>query len=143
MNHKQKIRLVSIVSLLILVCMALTLILFALKQNINLFFTPTELHASIIKPNQIVRVGGYVKPHSVHYSESGNTVTFIVTDHVQDIFVRYQGVLPNLFREDQGIVVTGMLSEHFIFNASQVLAKHDEKYMPWSLNKKLNTRSAV
>ena len=103
-----------------------------------MFYTPTELlQASLsLKPNQIIRIGGYVKNHSVHYDRSGKQVVFIVTDRAHELKVSYQGVLPNLFREGQSVVVTGTWV-NFIFNANEVLAKHDEKYMPLVIKNKL------
>jgi cytochrome c-type biogenesis protein CcmE len=137
MNHKQKIKLISILSVIILIAGAISLVLFALKQNINLFYTPSELLNA--KPNvtQTIRLGGYVKNNSVHYHASGWAVDFKVTDRTHDIEVRFSGILPNLFREGQTVVVTGNLNEHTIFIANEVLAKHDEKYMPKALANQL------
>lgn len=137
MNQKQKKRFICITSIIILMGGALGLILYALQQNINLFYTPTELMRVVVNPQQVLRIGGYVKKNSIHYGSSGQSVKFIVTDHVRDVSVNYHGVLPNLFREEQGVVVTGSLDWSHSFIATQVLAKHDEKYMPWSLEKKL------
>ena len=137
MNRKQKLRLTGIISVLVIICAAISLVLFALKQNINLFYTPTELREAHTTANQIVRIGGYVAMHSVHYDVSGTTVTFTITDKKNNLTVNYHGVLPNLFREGQGIVVTGKLAHPDFLIADQVLAKHDEKYMPWPLAKKL------
>lgn len=137
MNLKQKKRLITVSSILILLSMACGLILFALKQNINLFYTPTELNQAVIKPGQVFRIGGYVKDHSVNYDASGESVNFVITDRTNEIHVNYQGVLPNLFREGQAVVVTGKLNNPQQFIASQVLAKHDEKYVPKQLAKQL------
>ncbi len=129
MNKKQKNRLAAIISLIFILGTAIGLILYALKQNINLFYTPTELLKASLEPYQIVRVGGYVKNHSVHYDNSGEQVTFIITDRRHELKVSYRGVLPNLFREGQSVVVTGTLANSLL-KATEVLAKHDEKYMP-------------
>lgn len=137
MNRKQKLRLTGIISVLIILCVAISLILFALKQNINLFYTPTQLLEAHTMPNEIVRIGGYVAKHSVRYDPSGTNVTFTITDKKNNLTVNYQGVLPSLFREGQGIVVTGKLNSSHLLIADQVLAKHDEKYMPWPLEKEL------
>jgi cytochrome c-type biogenesis protein CcmE len=138
MNLKHKKKLTLVLSLVILLSLAAGLILYALKQNINLFYTPTELLAATVSPQQNLRLGGYVKKASVQYDSSGSSVNFIITDRVHEIAVKYHGVLPNLFREGQAVVVTGkLLNSHFL-QAEQVLAKHDEKYMPKSLNKALN-----
>ena len=132
MNRKQKKRLVGILCILALVGIAAGLILFALKQNINLFYTPTQLKQTEVHPKHTIRVGGYVKDHSVRYDPSGESVHFIITDRTEEINVTYHGVLPNLFREGQAVVVAGNLDQNYI-KASQVLAKHDEKYVPKSL----------
>jgi len=137
MNVKQKKRLVGIISLFILLSAATVLILYALKQNINLFYTPTELIQAQLPLDQTVRIGGYVKHHSVHYNATGESVNFIMTDRVQDLNVRFSGILPSLFREGQVVVITGKLNQDHAFIASQVLAKHDEKYMPRPLADKL------
>lgn len=137
MNRKQKIRILGISSVLIILAIACGLILYALKQNINLFYTPTQLLQATLQPNQTVRIGGYVKQQSVQYDAEGSGVNFIITDKAHDLRVTYHGVLPNLFREGQGVVVTGKLIPAHIFLATEVLAKHDEKYMPWPLAKEL------
>jgi len=137
MNRKQKLRLTGIISLLLIICAAISLILYALKQNINLFYTPTQLLQAHTIPGQIVRMGGYVAEKSVQYDSSGTGVRFIITDKKNNLIVNYHGVLPSLFREGQGIVVTGKLINPHVLMADQVLAKHDEKYMPWPLAKEL------
>lgn len=137
MNRKQKKRLAAIIILIVLLSVASSLILYALKQNINLFFTPTQLLTTQINPAQTLRVGGYVEKHSVQFDASGQSVAFFITDRIHNIKVIYHGVLPNLFREGQGVVVTGKLAGDNSLQASEVLAKHDEKYMPWPLEKSL------
>jgi cytochrome c-type biogenesis protein CcmE len=137
MNQKQKRRLFGIICLVVILSLAASLILYALKQNINLFYTPTQLLQAPIQTNQHVRIGGYVKNHSVKYDNSGQGVSFIVTDNHHDLFIQYHGVLPNLFREGQGVVVTGKINAEHLLLADEVLAKHDEKYMPWPLAKEL------
>jgi cytochrome c-type biogenesis protein CcmE len=137
MNRKQKLRLAGIISVLVILCAAMSLILYALKQNINLFYTPTQLLEARTTPNQIVRIGGYVALHSVHYDPTGTNVTFTITDKKNNLIINYHGVLPSLFREGQGIVVTGKLTQPHLLLADQVLAKHDEKYMPLVLEKEL------
>jgi len=136
MNRKHKIKLASILTVLGLIASAIGLILYALNQNINLFYTPTQLQLAHIHPNQNVRIGGYVKKASVHYDATGQNVHFIVTDRKSELTVNYNGVLPNLFREGQVVVVTGKVSNNQL-NAFEVLAKHDEKYMPKPLEKEL------
>lgn len=142
MNKKQKTRLIVIISILAILTIAAGLILYALKQNINLFYTPTQLLQAQVNPNQNLRIGGYVKKQSVHYDSSGQSVSFTITDGSNELIINYHGVLPNLFREGQGVVVTGKLSNQHLFIASEVLAKHDEKYVPWPLRKELQKGKA-
>jgi cytochrome c-type biogenesis protein CcmE len=137
MNAKRQKKLLIILSLLVILSVAAGLILYALKQNINLFFTPTELLHADVKSEQHFRLGGYVKVHSVAYDASGESVRFVVTDRKNEITVSYRGVLPNLFKEGQSVVVTGQLQDPTLFLASEVLAKHDEKYMPPSVAREL------
>lgn len=141
MNKKQKNRLIGVLCVIAILAVAATLVLFALKQNINLFYTPTQLLQTNIQSQQIVRIGGYVKKQSVHFDSSGQSVTFIVTDNKKEITVNYHGVLPSLFREGQGVVATGKLNSARELLAFEVLAKHDEKYMPWSLPKNKEVKS--
>ena len=136
MNRKQKNRLTGILCILALLGIAAGFILFALKQNINLFYTPSQLLVANIQAKHTIKVGGYVKDHSVNYDKSGESVHFIITDRTHEVAVNYHGVLPNLFREGQAVVVTGKLKQNLL-EANQVLAKHDEKYVPAPLAKEL------
>lgn len=139
MNKKHKKRLLVIFTMLAVLGIAMGLVLYALKQNINLFYTPSQLLQAQVTEEQVIRVGGYVKKNSVRFDRSGQQVTFVVTDNKNNIVVKYQGILPNLFREGQGVVIEGKLNTARVMIASQVLAKHDEKYMPKALEKELNT----
>lgn len=105
------------------------LVLRALQHNINLFFTPTQVFNRESPVNRRIRVGGMVKKGSVIRSHDLN-VQFTVTDFVQDLVIHYSGILPDLFRENQGIVALGTLTDNQQFVADEVLAKHDENYMP-------------
>jgi len=117
------------------VAVALTLAMLALRQNINLFFTPTQVKVGDVLVGQKVRVGGIVVPSSIKKDEHSLKVTFAITDKVSTITVIYEGLLPDLFRENSGIVVTGNLDKTGYFQASEVLAKHDENYMPPEVKK--------
>ena len=130
MNRRQANRLLLVSIVLICLGCATSLVLYALRQNINLFYTPTTAFETPLWPGQVIRIGGFVERRSVHYSPSGDSVSFVVTDNHQKITVHYAGVLPTLFREGQGVVVTGTLTPPSGFEATQVLAKHDEKYRP-------------
>lgn len=129
MTPKRKKRLFAVVIIVIASALAVTLTLFALQQNINLFFTPAQIARGDAPDNTQMRIGGMVKEGSVTRSETDLTVTFVLTDNVNDIVVKYSGILPDLFREGQGIVARGHL-QNGQFTAAQVLAKHDENYMP-------------
>jgi cytochrome c-type biogenesis protein CcmE len=109
---------------------AISLVIYALKNNINLYFTPSELSAKNLQHK--IRLGGVVKPQSFKRFK-GLELEFIVTDYKNEILVRYTGVLPDLFKEGQGVVVLGTLiltEKGYVFEAQQILAKHDEKYTP-------------
>lgn len=108
---------------------AIGLSLYALSSNIDLFYTPTQIAAGEVSPGQRIRVGGMVKEGSVEHSEEQLQVNFITTDYAYDVNVQYSGILPDLFREGQGIVAEGSITPEGQFVASRVLAKHDENYM--------------
>jgi len=145
MNPRRKKRL-TIVSLLLVGLSGVTaLVLFALSENIDLFYTPSEIHfgkkETGIKPNigQRLDIGGIVVPGSVNRDPESLAVSFrlsdmkdplVFNDDDPTVTVRYTGILPDLFREGQGIVAQGRLDSEFVIAASQVLAKHDENYMP-------------
>ncbi len=105
-----------------------TLVLTAMGDALVFFFSPSEIKERGVSANQRIRLGGLVEVGSV--DKAGGTVNFIVTDTVEKIPVRYTGVLPDLFREGQGIVAEGRVTADGVFEAVDVLAKHDENYMP-------------
>tara|TARA_Y100000768_G_scaffold379735_1_gene355881 strand:- start:930 stop:1310 length:381 start_codon:yes stop_codon:yes gene_type:complete len=109
------------------------LILYAFSNNINLFYTPSELLKETALPNKVIRLGGMVVEGSVEYSDN-LSVKFVLTDYEDNITVYYTGILPDLFKEGQGIVALGKINDSKVFNATQVLAKHDENYMPPELS---------
>ena len=120
-----------LVGLLVLgVSVALGLALLALSENINLFFSPTQVKAGEAPQQTGFRLGGMVVEGSVRRPDDDLTVEFTLTDTVEQVTVTYKGFLPDLFREGQGIVAQGMLNSNGLFEAKQVLAKHDENYMP-------------
>ena len=102
----------------------------SLDENIMFFFTPTEVMAGEAPPNKLFRMGGMVVDGSVSRPGDGLTVQFDLTDNEQQVTVRYAGILPDLFREGQGIIANGKLNDRGEFVAQEVLAKHDENYMP-------------
>ncbi|HPA90493.1 MAG TPA: cytochrome c maturation protein CcmE [Quisquiliibacterium sp.] len=107
---------------------AATLVLNAFQSNLVFFFTPTQIAAGEAPRGKAFRVGGLVEPGSV--KRDGTTVVFNVTDNAKSIAVAYTGILPDLFKEGRGIVAQGAIQPDGSFRASEVLAKHDENYMP-------------
>lgn len=132
MISKRRLRLIYVVLLLFSAAAVISLTLYALRQNINFYYTPHEILAAHPLPTHKVRLGGMVRINSVQHQDDLR-VRFVVTDYQQDVVVEYSGVLPDLFREGQGVVALGRISTHtgdLKFMAEQILAKHDEKYMP-------------
>ncbi len=109
--------------------LAMGLVLFALRDNIVFFYGPSELAQKPPRVGQRLRIGGLVKEGTL-VRENGQTVRFAVTDTKQEIEVTYTGLLPDLFREGQGVVAEGAIGQDRIFHADTILAKHDERYMP-------------
>ena len=113
---------------------AAALVLMAFEENIVFFYSPTELsrklEQQLITPNRRLRIGGLVEEGSVGREDDGLTITFRVTDTVEVVPVRFRGLLPDLFREGQGVVAEGNIGSDGTFIATEVLAKHDETYMP-------------
>lgn len=126
--HRQK-KLAVILFIAAGLSVGIGLTLYALRQNLNMFFTPTEVAAGGIPPDREIRVGGMVKEGSVVHADDSLEVRFIATDYARDVPIHYEGILPDLFREGQGIVVEGLVDQNGILQASRVLAKHDENYM--------------
>jgi cytochrome c-type biogenesis protein CcmE len=122
-------RLALIAAALAVVGAAAGLSLYALSDSIVFFYSPSEVVQKAALPGARLRVGGLVKPGSVVKS-AGQTVAFVVTDGANDLKVAYQGLLPDLFREGQGVVAEGLLTAPGQMRAETILAKHDERYMP-------------
>ena len=127
MKPRQK-RIALIVGGLASLAIAATLLLNALDSNIALYVTPTEVAAGKAPQGKAFRIGGMVKEGSIKRNEL--TVNFTITDTAKEIPVAYTGILPDLFKEGKGAVVQGKLGTDGLFTASEVLAKHDENYMP-------------
>jgi cytochrome c-type biogenesis protein CcmE len=126
---RKKRRLVLIGSSLSVLAVAVALILSAMRQSIVFFNSPTEIAEHRAAPGARVRMGGLVKDGSIK-RDAGLHVSFVVTDGKSDVPVTYQGIVPDLFREGQGVVVEGKIGQGNVFAADTVLAKHDERYMP-------------
>jgi cytochrome c-type biogenesis protein CcmE len=129
MTAKQRRRIAFAAALVVASAGAAALVLFALKDNVLYFYSPSDVQTKHVAPGVAFRIGGLVEAHSVHHS-AGADVSFTVTDGKSNVPVRYHGVLPALFREGQGVVALGALNEAGTFAATEVLAKHDERYMP-------------
>ncbi|MBY0377705.1 MAG: cytochrome c maturation protein CcmE [Gammaproteobacteria bacterium] len=130
MNSKQKKKLSFVCFLIVLLAVAAAFVLYALKKNINLYYTPTQARAEKLAPTQTLRLGGFVATHSLDINTQTLVVNFNITDYKTQIPVHYQGELPNLFREKQGVVITGHFDANGSFTATEILAKHDENYIP-------------
>jgi cytochrome c-type biogenesis protein CcmE len=127
MTRKQK-RLAVIGGLGAVLALATTLILFALRDQIVFFYSPTEIQTKAVAAGTPIRLGGLVKDGS--WVRTGEANDFVVTDGTTELATRYEGILPDLFKEGQGVVVEGALTPAGTFAATNVLAKHDENYMP-------------
>lgn len=137
MTRRQR-RLALVLSSVGVLSLAVVLVLFALSDSVTFFFSPTDLKEKAIAPGQRINLGGLVEKGSVDKPAPG-VVTFTVTDGAGRMNVVYRGVLPDLFREGQGVVATGRIDGD-VFAASSVLAKHDENYMPPEVAKALKAR---
>ena len=130
MNPKRRARLATILFLVVGAGITVGLVLYALNENINLFYPPDQIVSGAAPMDAQIRAGGMVRDGSVARGEE-LSVEFVLTDYQgSDFTVRYSGILPDLFREGQGILVRGRLDAQGVFQAQEVLAKHDENYMP-------------
>lgn len=137
MNAVRKKRLYIVLAILVGVSAAVALALSALQENINLFYTPTQIAKGEAPQDTRIRAGGMVAKGSVKRSADSLDVEFAVTDFAESVTIRYRGILPDLFREEQGIVALGKLDAGGVLVADEVLAKHDENYMPPEVTKAL------
>jgi cytochrome c-type biogenesis protein CcmE len=138
MTRKQR-RGVLIGTCLVVLGVAIGLVLYAMRDSIVFFYSPSDVAQMQIAPGQRFRLGGLVETGSVVRGE-GTTVRFVITDRAKTLPVMYTGVLPDLFREGQGVVAEGILEPDGTFHADSVLAKHDEKYMPPEVAAKLKAQ---
>ena len=141
MNPRRQKRLFAVSAVVLVVGAAIALMLYALNQNIDLFYTPSEIiqgkQGEIPPVGQRLRIGGMVVPGSVRRDDETLAVSFDLIDTGPLVTVSYLGMLPDLFREGQGIVATGILTQSNHIEAHEVLAKHDEEYMPPELAEKM------
>ncbi|WP_241580269.1 cytochrome c maturation protein CcmE [Rosenbergiella nectarea] len=136
MNLRRRKRLITVLAIVTGLGIATALVMYALRSNIDLFYTPSEIlngkgeDHQIPQPGQRLRVGGMVMPGSVKRDPTTLAVSFKLYDANGVVSVSYVGILPDLFREGQGVVAQGVLAPNHLINAQQVLAKHDENYTP-------------
>ncbi len=137
MTRKQK-RLATIAGLAAVLAVAMTLILVALRDQIVFFYSPSDVQEKAVAVGTPIRLGGLVKGES--WVKEGEVNTFVVTDGQTEMLARYTGILPDLFREGQGVVAEGAVAADGTFAATNVLAKHDENYMPKEVVESLKAR---
>jgi len=130
MNPKRKQRMTLILFLLACFGVVLGLAMYALQENINLFYNPTQIAAGEAPEGARIRAGGMVLEGSVKRKKDDLSIVFVMTDYQSNVSVEYLGILPDLFREGQGIVALGRMNEQGVLVADEILAKHDENYMP-------------
>ena len=123
-------RLLAVIAIVVGVGAAAALASLAFEDNLLYFYSPTQIHAGEAPEGRTFRIGGLVTTGSVQRSSGSLEVHFVVTDNRESVPVRYTGLLPDLFREGQGVIAHGRLTESGEFMADEVLAKHDENYMP-------------
>ena len=140
MHPLRKQRLYVVLSILFGTAMAAFLVFKGLSENINLFYSPSDLKKEKISVDNQIRVGGMVKKDSINKESNSLRISFVITDFEEDLLITYEGILPDLFSEEAGIVAKGKMNEQGIFIANEVLAKHDENYMPPEVAKTLKDK---
>lgn len=130
MHLHRKRRLYFIILILLGVGITVSLGLYALRQNINLYYTPTQVKKMHLSGKRDFRIGGMVMKGTVHRVPDSLKISFAITDYHSDLTIKYNGMLPSLFRVGQGIVAQGHLNAQGVFVADQLLAKHDSTYRP-------------
>lgn len=132
-------RLIIVLLVVVGAAAAVGLTAYAMRANINLFHPPADFAAGNVAVGQKIRAGGMVVKGSLKRDPNSLKVAFLITDYKANVLVEYTGILPDLFAEGQGVVANGVLDEHGVFQANEVLAKHDEKYMPPEVKNTLGT----
>ena len=139
MHPIRKQRLIIVLFIVFGSALAVSLASFALRENINLFYSPADIAAGKAPLQQQIRAGGMVQEGSIQRDPNSLRVEFVVTDYDATVTMVYTGILPDLFDEGQGVVATGQLDAQGVFQASEVLAKHDENYMPPEVQEAVET----
>lgn len=130
MHPVRKQRLIIVLFIFLGSTASTALIAYALRENINLFYPPADIVAGKAPVGATIRAGGMVLENSIKRASDSLRVEFVVTDYKDQVQVVYTGLLPDMFAEDQGVVVAGKLDQYGVFQATEVMAKHDEEYMP-------------
>ena len=130
MHPLRKQRLMIVIFIVVFSSVAVGLMAYALRENINLFYPPSKIAAGDVPHNTRIRAGGCVKPGSVERASDSLEIRFLITDGTADVKVNFNGILPDLFAEGEAAVINGIVTESGEINASEVLAKHDENYTP-------------
>lgn len=130
MHPVRKQRLILVIAGVLFSSIAIGLIVYAMRENINLFYPPSKIASGEAPHNRNIRGGGCVKPGTVVRATDSLDIKFVLTDGIADVPVKFSGILPDLFAEGEAAVVNGKVDEKGVFNAEQVLAKHDETYTP-------------
>ena len=130
MHPVRRQRLIVVLSIVVGASVAAGLIFYALNENLNLFYSPSQVAAGEAPTGQRIRAGGMVREGSVEIASDKLEYRFVVTDYAHDLAVVYEGIIPDMFAEGEGVVATGIINDNGVMEASEVLAKHDENYMP-------------
>tara|TARA_B110000438_G_scaffold298879_1_gene347932 strand:+ start:70 stop:510 length:441 start_codon:yes stop_codon:yes gene_type:complete len=130
MRETVKKRIFKFVIGALVIIISIFIIIFNLKDNLIYFYSPTDLISMNLDSNQSIRVGGLVKKDSVRFNDQISKHIFVISDNTNTVTVEFEGILPNLFAEEKGVVVEGVYQNSGLINANKVLAKHDENYMP-------------
>jgi cytochrome c-type biogenesis protein CcmE len=130
MRETVKKRIFKFVIGALVIIISIFIIIFNLKDNLIYFYSPTDLISMNLDSNQSIRVGGLVKKDSVRFNDQSSKHIFVISDNTNTVTVEFEGILPNLFAEEKGVVVEGVYQNSGLINANKVLAKHDENYMP-------------
>lgn len=134
MHIRRKQRLQVVLAIVVAASVITALVVYALRDNLNLFYPPNDIAQGLAPKHKRIRAGGMVLKSSIKRLEDGLTVEFVLTDYKATLPVRYKGILPDLFAEEEGAVVAGKLDDNGWLIADEVLAKHDENYMPPELS---------
>ncbi len=137
-GKKVKLRILFLFSFIILIILIFFLIFKSLEEDVVYFISPTEIKNLPEINSKKIRVGGMVKKDSIKISS--NQINFIITDFTAEIYVNFSGTVPNLFAEEKGVVAEGFLKDRNYFNATKILAKHDENYMPPEVKESLQVK---